>query len=91
MKKKRGISNFEDLGEESARDFIKMSDIKASTPLIIENVKRTESNKLDRHAFDFNMRQASTHFKNEVTSKSMLTKPKEIGAAIMEVDESGLD
>lgn len=89
MKKKRGVSNVEELAD--AHDFIKQSDIKASTPLIIENVKRTESNKLDRLAFDHSMRQASTHFKNEVTSKSMLARPKEMGAVIMEVDESGLD
>jgi len=54
MKKKRGVSNLEEIAD--AHDFIKQSDIKASTPLIIENVKRTESNKLDRLAFDHSMR-----------------------------------
>lgn len=91
MKKKRGISNLDEQGESSARDFIKQSDIKASTALIIENVKRTESSKLDRFAYDQSMRQASTHFHKDVSSKSMIARPKEMSAAIMEVDESGLD
>lgn len=91
MKKKRGIFNLDEQGEHSARDFIKLSDIKASTALIIENVRRTESSKLDRFAFDQSMRQASTHFHKDVSSKSMLARPKEMSAAIMEVDESGLD
>jgi hypothetical protein len=62
--------------EESAKDFIKLSDIKASNPRIIEQVKRTESNlmegiRVSENAFYASMRQASTHFKNDLALRSM--------------------
>lgn len=81
MKKKRGTVVHE---EEEAMDFIKMSDIKASNPLSIENTKRTESNlmekiKVSEGTFQASMRQASTHFKAVESIKGL--RGLHIGAA----------